>query len=299
MIGQADFEIEALAKEIGIRVKADRLASVGPESSRPIEPTERRVRGRVVDRSGKGMLSGIQVIVVGILDDANQSEMPQLVTRADATGAFGGMVPIRTFASAYALVDGLGLHIPVILENGYIPQEIILLVDLPAEATRDGGDCGCGGKDTPRTPTQGDIDNSPGTYSTDLGTGGCVNFNVPNRAIEEFSFYTVVRTTEPGIVGFSQDDGFAQPAASGNALLASLEADVAATAAAVSAALAEVERITANAGQDGAERKLRRDVLTTLETQQGIRGKPDRGKPRQTGSQRQGQHCRPAHPAGQ
>ena len=269
LIGQADFEIEALAKEIGIRVKADRLASVGPESSRPIEPTERRVRGRVVDRSGKGMLSGIQVILVGILDDANQSEMPQLVTRADATGAFGGMVPIRTFASAYALVDGLGLHIPVVLENGYIPSEMILLVDLPAEATRDGGDCGCGGKDTPRTPTQGDIDNSPGTYSTDLGTGGCVNFNIPNRAIEEFSFYTVVRTTEPGIVGFSQDDGFAQPAASANALLASLEADVAATAAAVSAALAEVERIAANAGQDGAERKLRRDVLTTLETQRG------------------------------
>ncbi|MCG2575967.1 hypothetical protein LZ012_03035 [Dechloromonas sp. XY25] len=269
LIGQADFPIEALAKEIAIRVKSGRLAAVGPENTSPIEPTERRVRGRVVDRAGKGMVSAIQVILVGVVDDARQSEIPQLVTRADATGTFGGMVPIRTFASAYALVDGLGQHIPLVLENGHIPADMILLIDLPAEATREGGDCGCGGQETPRTPTQGDIENSPGTYSTDLGTGGCVNFNVPNRAIEEFSFYTVVRTTEPGIVGFSQDDGFARPAAGSSALLASLEADVAATAAAVAAAMADAARIASNAGQGGTEWQLRRDVIMTLETQRG------------------------------
>ena len=269
LIGQANVDIEALTKDIGIRVKAERLAPVDPEHAQQIEPTDRRVRGRVADRAGRGMVGGIQIILVGVLDDTNQSEIPLLVTRADATGAFGGMVPIRTFASAFALVDGLGQHIPLVLENGKLPSNMILLVDLPAEATRNGSDCGCGGKETPRTPTQDEIENSPGTYSTDLGTGGCINFNVPNRAIEEFSFYTVVRTTEPGIVGFSQDDGFARPSAGSNALLASLEADVAATAAAVDAAVAEAERITANASQSGTEWQLLRDVIMTLKTQRG------------------------------
>jgi len=44
-----------------------------------------------------------------------------------------------------------------------------------------------------------DIENNPDTYSVDLGGGCCVNFNTPNRAIEEFDFYTVIRTTQPDI----------------------------------------------------------------------------------------------------
>lgn len=45
------------------------------------------------------------------------------------------------------------------------------------------------------------------TYATDLGAG-CVTFNTPNRAIEEFDFWTVVRTSQPVIrpsIGADQD----------------------------------------------------------------------------------------------
>src|SRR4029078_11814066 len=55
-------------------------------------------------------------------------------------------------------------------------------------------------------------DSAPGVYSTDLGTGRCVDFTVPNRAIEEYSFFSVGRTTEPYIRGLTVGGGEAPPA---------------------------------------------------------------------------------------
>src|SRR5207245_204655 len=81
----------------------------------------------------------------------------------------------------------------------------LLVVDIPEDSapTPKGSDCNCDRTVTPRTPSHNDIENAPETYSTDLGIGRCVQFNTPNRAIEEFDFYSVVRTTEPDIVGFT------------------------------------------------------------------------------------------------
>ena len=87
----------------------------------------------------------------------------------------------------------------------------MLVIDFPeavdTPVAKPGCDCEIV-KMPPRTPSQTDIANAPDTYSVDLGTGGCVQFNTPNRAIEEFDFYTVVRTTEPDIAGFTMGEGW-------------------------------------------------------------------------------------------
>lgn len=268
LIGELECNLEQLAKEIVIPVKGERLVAVGPDEYRPVEPTERRVRGRIVDRSGKSVRDGLQVILLGIKDDAGNTEIPVLIARTDATGAFGGMATTDVFASAAGLVAGVSGRLAIALDAGQIPAEVILLVDLPEEAVAV-SDCDCGGKSTPRNPTHGDIESSPETFSTDLGTGGCVRFNVPNRAIEEFSFYTVVRTTEPGIVGFNHETGITAPASGSNAVLASLESDSVAAAAAAKAATDEAARVTASAEQAMTEFQLCRQVLTALEAQRG------------------------------
>jgi hypothetical protein len=55
----------------------------------------------------------------------------------------------------------------------------------------------------PRDPDLDDLVSSPATYTNDVGGGHCVDFTKPNRVLEEFDFYTVVRTTEPEIVGMT------------------------------------------------------------------------------------------------
>ena len=100
------------------------------------------------------------------------------------------------FESVAALVAGVKDEIPVRLDNGLIPPCLVLVVEMDEKVSNRPrmNDCNCHDSNgVPRTPTQSDIDNAPETYSVDLGTGGCVQFNTPNRAIEEFDFYTVVR----------------------------------------------------------------------------------------------------------
>src|SRR6185436_6928438 len=60
--------------------------------------------------------------------------------------------------------------------------------------------CSCG-ETPPRAPDAIDLVNNPAAFSTDLGGGRCVNLNTPNRVLEEFSYFKVVRTTQPDVKG--------------------------------------------------------------------------------------------------
>ena len=68
---------------------------------------------------------------------------------------------------------------------------------------------------TPRLPDSEDLVESEGTYSEDVGGGKCINFTVPNRTLEEHSFYSVVRTTQPTIKGFAMDEDQPPPITGG------------------------------------------------------------------------------------
>ncbi len=177
------------------------LAAPNEPSKRPT----RRIMGGVFERNGGTIPSGLQVMIFAQRRDdegiETLSESPILVAHTDSTGYFFGEAPNEQFESAAALVAGFPAELAIMLEDGLLPSRIPLVVDFPETwGLLKTEDCNC---DTPipRAPTQADIANAPGTYSTDLGTGRCVQFNTPNRAIEEFDFYTVVRTTEPAIRG--------------------------------------------------------------------------------------------------
>ncbi len=172
-------------------------------------PTEtRRIQGRIIERRGRALPSSLQVLLLareeGVAEEVPLE--PILVSRADASGYFSGSVRNRAYSTVVAVVSGVEGDIPVRLDDSLVPSRVPVVIglnDMPGPtngSTSD--DCDChNGMTTPRTPTQENIADAPGTFSADLGTGECIKFNVPNRAIEEFDFFSVVRTTEPHISG--------------------------------------------------------------------------------------------------
>jgi hypothetical protein len=177
----------------------------------PIDPRltmrDSKLTGRVFDVTGRQVPAGLQVAIFGReaalpgTENGAGPSTPFLVTRTDGSGYFSGDQPSRLLQAAHATIATASETVPIALERGRLPSPVLLGVSLPDLATTETmpEDCGCKSP-VPRTPDQLDLTSASETFSTDLGTG-CVQFNVPNRAIEEFDFFTVVRTTEPFIRG--------------------------------------------------------------------------------------------------
>ena len=165
-----------------------------------IQADSKRVRGLLTDLVGNPARN----IPLVLMSDADSLTL--LATTTDATGQFFGDVPARRFSSVTARI---GTQPPatasIILNDGLLPDQINLSADLPAPSTTSASDCGCASDSAapPRLPNQADL-TVPGAYSTDLGTG-CVNLSTPDRSVEEFDFFSVVRTTQPEIRGFSPE----------------------------------------------------------------------------------------------
>ena len=90
-------------------------------------------------------------------------------------------------------------------------QSVTVILPLyTAPETGDGGadpndpECSCNDGTPARTPDATTLATDP-TYSADLG-GRCVQFTVPNRALEEFDLYSVVRTTDPALQPITLSD---------------------------------------------------------------------------------------------
>ena len=131
-----------------------------------------------------------------------------MVTVSDEEGYFSGSFPVGTFTEAFGMISGENpQNTPIRLEeSGNFPENVILIVDIEAlgEPIHD-EDCAChAGDHVPRDPDNTDLVTSS-VFSTDM-QGGCVNFTKPNRVLEEFSYYHVIRTTEPEIKGFTLED---------------------------------------------------------------------------------------------
>lgn len=209
----------------------------------PQAPT-RRITGQVLDRAGKTVPANSQVLLFARRSEGEEVDAPVLAARTDRSGNFFGEVPNQWYECAAALVSGVPDEIAIALDEGLIPSPLMLVFEVP-ERTEPEPKKPCYAVDpTPRTPSQEDIGKAPDTYSTDLGTGRCAQFNTPNRAIEEFDFYTVVRTTEPDIVGFTTagDPMVGAPGSEGT--LATVAAAAAATAAAEAAKAAATAAAT-------------------------------------------------------
>jgi hypothetical protein len=214
-LGRAIGEKELVAATLSDSTSIDVL-KFGPTVLDPPEPTVstvRRIRGRVIERNGRQLPTGLQVLLLAseTADGPSTDEetfSPILVAKADSSGYFAGDVPSTKFHRVAGLVGGIpGEHV-VRLEDSLVPLSVPIVVELPeGPETAAKDDCDCSTSAIPHTPTQENIADTPGVFSADLGTGQCIRFNVPNRAIEEFNFYSVVRTTEPDIVGLTTGTG--------------------------------------------------------------------------------------------
>lgn len=195
-----------------------------------------KITGRVLDVEGQRLVANRQVLVFGVRKEANSTSgarnagVALVVARTDPQGYFSADYPRETdlagnpggpieLAEAWAVVAGAldpsgAREIPVQLVDaaqytGVLPRALLLVVDVSPDAVAaaaDGAnDCACA-TGVPRVPDAHDLTASPSTYSMDLGGGRCVNLTTPNRAVEEFGFYTAVRTTDPQILGLGDVD---------------------------------------------------------------------------------------------
>lgn len=199
MLALEEYEIEDLEKEIEIEVDAKIFFEITPGDLSL--GREVRITGRVLDVAGRQKVSNTQVILWGRLKGAEPEDfIPVVVSRTDKQGYFFGDYPRGDYEEAYGVVgirDGEKTYIH--LENGAFPKKVILAVEIPEEISEE-PPCRA---EVPRAPNSVDLVQSSSTYSNDLGGGKCVDFTAPNRTLEEFSFYSVVRTTEPEIKGLT------------------------------------------------------------------------------------------------
>ena len=159
----------------------------------PSEPTELSkpnfVYGRLLDKNGTHKMEDAQVILfVKVLGEELK---PLTAIRTEAKGYFSFDYPEGIFTEAYAQV-GLDLKenpLPIKLEEKgneeigsrlVFPKRIVLVAEM-AESEGDGEnkgeDCGC----------------------------NSLNFD-EKRVLEEFSYFTLVRTSEPEIKGYILED---------------------------------------------------------------------------------------------
>ncbi|MCA9803359.1 MAG: hypothetical protein KC777_15420 [Cyanobacteria bacterium HKST-UBA02] len=169
-----------------------------PLVSRETSNSLAKIRGRVIDLAGRLVLSGEQVILFA----KGESGIDEIVAvaRTDSQGYFSFQFPNRTFIRVFAKVGDYPEE-EVLLEDGELPEQMIVAVFAQLEEGFEKNDCSCE-TPVPALPDAQDILSSPQTYMSDA-SGGCVSFTKPNRTIEEFDFFGVVRTTEPEIVGLT------------------------------------------------------------------------------------------------
>lgn len=203
-------------QELVIDVNAKKYFEI-PENEDPSLGRRMKISGRVIDQVGKQKISYCQVVLLGspLVNDGTGGETESIVlaaTRTDKEGYFSEEYPMGQFNEAFGVVSiDKNYTVPIHLEEDKtFPKKVILVVPLPegiivGNGEANGKPCMNCETDTPRIPDNEDLVNSS-SYSSDLGVGRCVDFTTPNRALEEFNYYKVVRTTEPEIKGITLTD---------------------------------------------------------------------------------------------
>lgn len=161
-------------------------------SGQPVLGKPKRLTGRVISHDGRPASAGLPLVVYGLNGAAGAAARPLLSLKTQVGGYFSGPWPADSMVAAYGEIGGERAAISLV--DGRLPQRVVLVVtQLPALEE----ECGCTPA-PPRAPDQLDLVTNPEAYSQDLGGGG-VNLTMPNRVIEEYSYVTVVRTTEPTV----------------------------------------------------------------------------------------------------
>ena len=199
VLSRTEYDLADPPSEIEIEVEAKRALVVEPPPD-PLAGKRAKVSGRVLDAAGKVQVADTQVILWARLENAPANEFRTVVAaKTDEQGYFfGEYATDKAFVEAYGEVAvGDVDRVPVRVEDGLLPQNVVLVIEVPEDFTPDASGV------IPRAPGAQELTAASSTYSEDLGGGKCVQFTVPNRTLEEFDFYSVVRTTEPEIKGLT------------------------------------------------------------------------------------------------
>ncbi|WP_437625314.1 hypothetical protein [Sorangium sp. So ce1151] len=197
---------EDLGEVVELRLPAPRTVIVSADPRIEANKPE-KFKGKVVDITGRKQIAYAQVM---LWSKADGGAHPIVVATTDGFGNFSGQRPKEEYAALFATVSGSSAAepkaaLPVGLEQGRVPTFILLAVEVGEDAGADDADCACDGPGAPRLPDQEDLLNNPNVYSQDIGLN-CVNFTVPNRTLEEFTYAMAVRTSEPEIKGTTMSD---------------------------------------------------------------------------------------------
>jgi hypothetical protein len=167
----------------------------GPEP--PTASTSLTLNGRIVDLDAKTRLSGLPVFA--FTRNGEDELTPVGVSQSDQRGTFSLSIP-RLETPVFLRVPGTrnlegseDLPVPMdMVEGGAVAFPV--KVDPDGIKTIDTDTI-----DVPPVPDTTSLAAPTSVFSQDLGTGTCVRLTTPNRSLEEFTYLTVVRLTEPNL----------------------------------------------------------------------------------------------------
>lgn len=191
--------------EVEVKVPPRELAGVEGIETLPDRP--KKLVGRVIDANGSRKFEKIQVVIYSsTVENPTENDFePLLIANTESEGYFTIDMPQGYFTDAYAKVgipkkgntEGQVFDVPIRLEKDsvvmvedgetslemrlFFPPKVILVVDSQSEE-----ECDC----------------NSDKNNCNLG------FNRSKMVVDEFSYFTVVRTTEPSIQGYTiEEDG--------------------------------------------------------------------------------------------
>lgn len=136
------------------------------------------------------------------IDSAQPLEILLAADQTDSSGHVRLEVPVMALTDPQIEVlgdeSGTGRTKLVLTADGLLPESVDIPVSLsPVESAATDTDCECDMSTPPRAPDHNDLLASDGVFAQDMNGGRCVKLSVPNRTLEEYSFYSLVRTTDP------------------------------------------------------------------------------------------------------
>lgn len=209
----------------------------------PLKQFPSRLRGKVLDITARKKIANAQVLL--FVEKNGSTDKTIAFTKTNLSGDFSCPYPSINFETPekiYAVVsERPDKKIYIDLEpypktaSGSktktvyrLPEFVYIILDNildDVHSDDDKDDCGCHNKDKniDRLAEYADLINDQ-QYTQDIG-GSCVNFTKPNRTLNESVFYSVVRTTEPEIVGLDlmMVDDYLKELESKNALSGGIE----------------------------------------------------------------------------
>ncbi|MGD8828743.1 MAG: hypothetical protein PVG21_08575, partial [Gammaproteobacteria bacterium] len=201
VLGSRELGVDDLGKhhEMSIDPAIGQMIQPNPD---PAFGKPKTLLGKVIVNGGEGSASALPVVIRGKrrATGGGQGDTILLTATSDENGYFTGKYPVGPFSSAWGEVAGqTDKPIKISLEkDGELPRRVVLAADLAqdllADDTRDGSCCPA---TPPRAPDPDYLAEAGETFSEDVTSGRCIQFTKPNRILEEFDYFTVIRTTEP------------------------------------------------------------------------------------------------------